>query len=261
MTPIDALLELLGRVGASGGASVHVADNELNQWPEAAVAAMKRQKLILKAPPASSVTCSGCEVECVMPVNTSRVSTGRGEPFIVCDERSDINRVVVSVERLTQWLCSAEMVCDFIATSLRLSRSRWQKDDSGLWEIGIAVGKKQRQMLCLKADKELTLVAGSASARVAELIAYQEGNFFLDKAIIQGLIDSGAMIDPRYTPREVRREARKLDTQAMYDSWHKAYIGWRKKRPGMSDTWYSKQIAKMDIAKGRNAETIRKNMK
>jgi hypothetical protein len=29
----------------------------------------------------------------------------------------------------------------------------------------------------------------------------------------------------------------------------------------MSDVWYSRQIAKMDIARRRDAETIRKHMK
>ena len=120
MIPIETLFELLKRVGACGGAPVHVADEELNKWPVAAVAAMKRQKLILKAPPASSTTCPGCELECVMPVHTTPAVAKGGEPFIICDKRSDINRVAVSADRLTQWRCSAEMVCNFIATALGL---------------------------------------------------------------------------------------------------------------------------------------------
>lgn len=260
MKPIDTLIEILERVGASGGAPVHVADEELNQWPAVAVAAMKGQKLILKAPPASSATCPGCESECVMQVHTPRASTGRGEPFIVCDKRSDINRVAVSADRLTKWRCSAEMVRDFVANGLGLRRSSRQ-GDSGLWEIGIVAGKKRRQMLCLKADKELILVAGSGSARIAELVAYHDGRFFLDDVLIHRLIDSTTTADPRYTPSNVRRESRKLDTQAMYDSWQKAYRDWQRKRPGMGGVWYSNQIAKMDIAHGRSAETIRKNMK
>ena len=59
----------------------------------------------------------------------------------------------------------------------------------------------------------------------------------------------------------VRRDARKLDTQAMYKQWQKAYQKAKKERPNMSDIWYSQHIAKMEIAKNRNAETIRKHMR
>ena len=58
-----------------------------------------------------------------------------------------------------------------------------------------------------------------------------------------------------------RREARKLNTQAMYKGWQKAYRLSFKKRPGESDVWHSIQISRQEIAKGRNAETIRKHMK
>ncbi len=59
----------------------------------------------------------------------------------------------------------------------------------------------------------------------------------------------------------VRREARKLTTQAMYKSWQQKYRQLNRQRPNMSDVWYSQQIAKLDVAKQRDAETIRKHMK
>jgi len=51
MTSIDALLELLGRVGASRDTAVLITDEDLLQWPKAAVKAMKSQKLIEKVRP------------------------------------------------------------------------------------------------------------------------------------------------------------------------------------------------------------------
>ena len=59
----------------------------------------------------------------------------------------------------------------------------------------------------------------------------------------------------------VRREARRLDTEALHKQWQKAYRDAKKAHPNMTDSWYSKQIAKTPIAKKRSAETIRKNMK
>ena len=107
----------------------------------------------------------------------------------------------------------------------------------------------------------LTLIAGGSKVPLAEFIEYHDGAYVLDDAQIRHLVDSATTADDRYTPSNARREARKLDTKAMYESWRKEYRAWRKRRPGMSDPWYSKQIAKMDIAQGRDSETIRKHMK
>ena len=47
----------------------------------------------------------------------------------------------------------------------------------------------------------------------------------------------------------------------MREGWRKAYRDLKKKRPNVSGVWYSQLIAKMDIAHGRDSETIRKEMK
>ena len=261
MTPQAALIELLGRVGASQGAVVFVNDDELSQWPADAVKAMKSQRLIVKARPASSAICSGCERDCMMPVHTLPAKTGGPSSFIICDKRSDINRVPVPTERLNQWQCGPDSVCRFVADSFGLRRSDKETASAGLWEIGIASGDKRSQMICLQGNGVLTLVAGSNMLPLAELIEYHDGTYSLDGAMVRRLVDASTTADNRYTPRNARREARKLDTQAMYDSWRKAYRALKKKRQNMSDVWYSQQIAKMDIANGRNAETIRKQMK
>jgi hypothetical protein len=137
MTPIAALIELLEHVGAGQDAVVLVTNHELAQWPSAAVAAMKSQKLIRKAKLAASAVCPGCERECVMPVNTVTDKSGDSDSFIVCDKRSDINRVPVSPEQLVQWRCSADTVCGFVASQLGLRCSQKQTKDSRLREIGV----------------------------------------------------------------------------------------------------------------------------
>jgi len=261
MTPIDALIELLGRVGASQGAAVLINSQELNQWPDAAVKAMKSQKLIVKARPTSSAICPGCEHECVMSVHTLYARVGAPSSFIVCDKRDDTNRVPVPTELLIQWQCNAEQVCRFVAASLGLRSNARQTTSAGMWEIGIARGNKRSQMLCLQVNGALVLVIGSSKVPVAELVEFTKGNYSLDGAMIRRLVDSTTTADIRYTPSNARREARKLDTQAIYESWRKAYRNLKKKHPGMSNVWCSRKIAKMDIALGRNAETVRKQMK
>jgi len=261
MTPIDSLLELLGRVSACGDNSILVSAEELQRWPGDAVKAMKSQRLIVKARPTTSAICAGCERNCVMPVHTLPNVAGKSSSFIVCDKRSDINRVSVSAERLTQWQCKTDLVSGFVASSLSLRSPARKTDHASRWQIGMVSGDKRSQMLCLDANGALNLIVGESTLPLAECIEFQDGIYSLDVSQIRRLVDVATTGDNRYTPSNARREVHKLDTQAMYESWHKEYRALRKKRPGMSDIWYSQQIAKMDMANGRDAETIRKRMK
>ena len=156
MTPLEALLELLERVEASRGAAALVSEEELSHWPAEAVRELKSQKLLVKASPAVSVVCPGCEQECTMPVHTPPRRTGPAASFIVCDKRDDINRVEVPAERLRQWRCGAESVGAFVAQSLGLrSEQPARRPDAGLWELGLVTGKKRSQMLCLRANGDV----------------------------------------------------------------------------------------------------------
>ena len=261
MTPQAALVELLARVGASQDAAVLLSHQELNHWPEAAVAALKAQRLLTKAKPAASAICLGCERDCVMPVQT-RIHPSRGAvSFIDCDKRSDVSRVPVPVDRLEQWRCTADAVCSFVAASLGLRQSDKRRPASAdFLEIGMATGDKRSQMLCLQTGGELMLAAGGNVMPLADLIAYRTGAYSLDSARVGKLVDAATTADNRYTPSNAKREARKVDTQAMYKDWQKAYRDLVKKRPNMPETWYATQIAKLPVAKGRSAGTIKKNM-
>jgi hypothetical protein len=178
MTPLDAIHELLARLGASNGAAVLVNEEELSRWPAAAVRAMKSQKLLLKARPAASVVCPGCEQECVMPVHTLPAGPRGPSSFVVCDKRDDINRVAVVAERLTQWRCDTNALSGFAARSLGLRHIEKPSASTELWEIGIAAGDKRKQMLCLKANGELSLVAGSNAVPLSEFIGYRKWEIF-----------------------------------------------------------------------------------
>lgn len=154
MNPVDALIELLDRLGANRGAPVLVSDDELRQWPPEVVKAMRSQRLIAKASPASSAVCPGCERECVMPVHTVSPAQGGAASFIVCDKRDDTNRVPVSAWQLIQWRCGADLVCGFIVACLGLHRSERHSTSADLLEIGVATGEKRSQMICLQVNGE-----------------------------------------------------------------------------------------------------------
>ena len=267
LTAEDILIELLDRVGGAPDHTVRIDSLELAGWPRGSVAALKSQRLLRRTRPATSTICPGCEEQCPMPVYTvagpSGSSAGRTDrwSFVVCDKRGDINRVRVEPERLTQWQSSADTVCDFVADCLGLRPSGKRTGREGLRQIGMARGNERRQMLCLRTQRELELVAGDRAIRLAELVDFRRGRYGLNKTVIGQLVDASLTANPRYTPSQVRREARKLATGARDQALRKAYLKLRRRRPGRSDTWYSLQIAKMDIAAGLGSETIRRNMK
>ena len=178
----------------------------------------------------------------------------------VCDKRSDINRVPVAAGRLMQWRCDVDALCGFVATSLRLRRSDQQSADAGVLNIGVASGDKRSQMLSLRADGELALVAGNNALPLTDLIDYRSGEYSLNAEMTRQLVDSATTADNRHTPSNVKREASKLDTQAMYERWRKAYGALKKKHPKKPDAWCAQQIANTETANGRDAETIRKQM-
>ena len=260
MTTEAALIELLGRVGARLGESVTVSTEELNQWPAAAVSALKSQGLLLKARPVKSVVCPGCEQECRMPVHTVTRANAAAASFVVCDKRSDINRVAVPAARLALWRCDAKAVCGFVAACLDLQQTIVQPSEDGLLPIGMARGNKRTQMLCLRLDGHLALVVGADAMPLADVVGFENGGFTLAHAVILQLVDAATTADPRHTPSTAKREARKIDTQAMYAAWQKAYRALQKKHPDKSDVWHSQQIAKTAIAQSRNASTIKKHM-
>jgi hypothetical protein len=260
VTPQAALIELLARVGAGNGVAVLVNEEELSQWPTVAVAAMKSQRLITKARPATSAICPGCERECVMPVHSPPSNDRSPVSFIICDKRSDINRVTVSLAKLLLWQCNTNAVCGFVAVCLALRRTDKHTSSSDLWNIGIATGDKRSQMLCLWTDGELILVAGGNEMPLADIIIFSKDAYSLDGAIVRQLVDSATTVDNRYTPSIAKRELSKQATQARYKEWQKAYRALKRKHPGNSNVWYALRISKLPIAKGRNASTIKKHM-
>lgn len=261
MTPLTAFNELIQRIGSTCGERILISDYELQQWPIEAIDALKVAGLLKRSTPAKSAICDGCERECAMPVHVvAKHHKEDFSAFIVCDKRSDINRVPVAAARLQQWQANIHALARFVAHSLSLQFSGKQDDEDGALQIGIATGKKRTQMLCLRRDGGVVLLAGDNAIPLTEVIRFDGAHFSVDAARIQALVDISTTGDPRYTPNTVRREARKLDTEAMREQWRKKYRELKKKNPDKTDVWISQQIAKLKIAQERDSETIRKEM-
>ena len=172
MTPREALLDLVARVGARDGAAVRISETDVRQWPAEAVGALKAHRLLVRARPARTVVCPGCEADCVMPVQTIPAGPREAARFIVCDKRSDINRVALTTAHVDQWKCDGEALARFVVEQVGLRRSRHRADASGTRPLGLAAGDTRHQMLGLRTHGDVTLVVADTAVALADLIDF-----------------------------------------------------------------------------------------
>lgn len=221
---MNAILELLARVGASNDAAVLVSEEELGLWPAAAVNAMKSQKLLVKGSPAASVVCPGCEQECTMPVHTLTHKTRGPASFIVCDKRDDINRVAVPSEWLRQWCASAASIADLITGLLGLRRPGSGDTSAGRWEIGMFKGRKRSSHIVLLADGRLTLNLAGHSIALADVLTLESNSFKLDKQTLIHLVDKPVAGAGDVESAEQRRARLKKRVQAEKNKGNKTFL-------------------------------------
>jgi hypothetical protein len=188
---MDALANLLARIGAANGAPVLIDDSELERWPADIVVNMKAKGLLASTRPASSVVCPGCERQCTMPVHAVSPSPIEVKAFVVCDKRSDINRVNIPAERLRQWRTDGEAVANLIAELLGL-RSPEAASSTGRWDLGVFKGIANRSYLVLHSVGELTLSLAGHSVAVADVLERRCGQFVVDRRTLLRLVDTPA---------------------------------------------------------------------
>ena len=225
MTPRAALLDLVARVGARDGAAVRVSETDVRQWPAEAVAALKAHRFLVRARPATTVVCPGCEADCVMPVQTIPAGPRAAARFIVCDKRSDINRVALTTAHVDQWKCDGEALARFVVAQLGLRRSRHRIDDSGTRPLGLAAGDTRHQMLGLRTHGDVTLVVADTAVALADLIDFDRGAYRLDTAAIRHLVDAATTADPRWLEARFLRaveSATARDIEAFHIEQHHA---------------------------------------
>lgn len=259
MTLGDAVRELLQCLGIDGDSTIPW--EQVRRWPTGAIDTFQDAGWLKSADLAETVECPGCEEYCPMPVEVFPDDDGQTtRAFVACEDRN-FGRVKIPPALLQQWQLTQGRLARWIADTLTLRFSGKRLDGGSLLELGLVSGEKRAQMLCLNTDGELTLVAGSNSVPLIDAIQLEDRALSLDADLIRQLVDSATTGDARYTPNTARREVRKLETTTMHEQWRKEYRALKKKRPNMSDVWYSQQIAKLECAQGRSAGTIKKNMK
>ena len=262
MTLADVLQDLVQRLGS--GDDTVLTWEQVRQWPKVAIDAFQKAGWIKPTVAASTVECSGCEENCFMPVHILPARNGQpARAYVACDRPAGMGRVNIPLSRLRQWQITEAQVAGWLSRALGLKAKAERDPASGTFTLGNLQGKKRLGSLKFDTATPASLTVAGHSLPLSDVVDFKRDDLRIDRAAILDIVDLPPASESanRYQPSTARREARKLDTQAMYGSWRKAYRDLRKKRRNMSDVWYSLQIAKTDIARGRSAETIRKHMK
>ncbi len=263
MTFNDVLVGLIGHLRAENK-PVMVGWDTVQHWPEGVLETFLQLGLLVRASAAQSIECHACDNHCFMDV----IAHAHADPaltraFIVCDDadmQSQMGRVTIPLVRLQQWQASVKQLAQVIADLLGLSDKIVFTANQPVIKLGMLKTAKERRWVTLNSSG-LSLEINQHTLPIDELLYFDGQQLVIDQSRIDFFLNTEPLsTGKKYTPSTTKREASKLNTLAMYQDWQDEYLRLKKKHPNNSNTWFAAKISKMDIAKGKNAETIRKNM-
>ncbi|MDD5580048.1 MAG: hypothetical protein PHY16_12315 [Methylobacter sp.] len=263
MTYNDVLVELLAHLRTENKPII-ISWDTVQQWPEGSFNTFLHLGLLIPAPAAQSIECHACDNRCFMDVITlAYADPALTRAFIVCDDaeiQSQMGRVKIPLVRLQQWQGSVKQLSQVIADLLGLQDKIAFSANQAVIKLGMLKAQKGRRWVILNGS-DLSLEINQHSIPIDELLYFDDKQLVIDQNSIDSLLNSEPLHKGKtYTPSTSKREAGKLRTRAMYQEWNDEYLRLNGQHPNKTDTWYAAKILKMDIAKGRDAETIRKNM-
>ena len=194
------LNELIRRLAGSGSDRAFIGLDDPAGADTEVVSAFERTGLVVKAAPARSTICDGCEEECPMEVTWPGGNRG---PFIVCDKRDDIGRVPVDPARLEQWSVSLERLARTTASLLVTQGTPEPLPDGAGWRLGrLRSQGAETPVRMVVADDgadfwglTVSLVPGArggASISLAELLLFRDGSPSLDRRALDQALGTRA---------------------------------------------------------------------
>jgi len=260
MDKSQALNALIDHVSASDK-PVKLGWDEVRQWKAGVLERFLAAGLLRKDVNAQSLACTGCEEHCFMPVF---LSEDKERAFIVCDmpdKQAQMGRINIPLEHLKQWQASSRQFAKVISGLLGFEFNTAQQKNSASYKLGMLKSDGGRRWVSL-VSQPLAVEINRKKNLLSDLIYFSGEKLAIDQPRIEELLNSPPPDRGKaYSPDVSRQEERKLATQAMYQDWRDKYLELKKNHPYQSDNWISMKIARMDIAQGRDSETIRKNMK
>jgi len=223
MNPADVLPILLDRLAAAAGDVVLFSEHELAEWPAPALARLKAEGLLVKGPPADTLTCPGCEEDCLMPVEIATTASGALRAFVVCDQRDDVGRVAIARDLLEQWTSSPERVADVLARLLNIRRSG-SDSTARRWDVGVLKGAKGSAHVVLGIENELRLTIAGHSLPVADVLELGEKSLSIERRALLRCVDNPVAAAGSQESAEQRRKRIQARAKELKAQGEHAYI-------------------------------------
>jgi hypothetical protein len=113
---LRAIFERVSEKDENSGKAVFVAE-EISRWPNGAVEALIRARLLMTGEPARSLVCHECEERCDRAIEISEFA-GTNVAITTCHLNRDFGPFRHSLNRLNRWISTRQMVAKFVATQL-----------------------------------------------------------------------------------------------------------------------------------------------
>ncbi len=261
---LEAAIEDLVDVVDTQKNSVYLSWDYTRSWQAGVLDHLLTTGFISAATKADTLQCHACHQQCISDVVFSK--DGRGKTrraFIVCEQpdmQAQMSRIAIPSERLQRWQSSPLHFAKAIAKLLGIQNSISDIDKAPVIDIGWLKFKKRRGKLRLQKGP-LALELNQRSIPVKDLLYVDNNQLSIDREQLDSILRLPAQAPQKpYAPRGDRREARKAETQAKYQSWQDMYRELKKEHPHKPNVWIADRISKSPIAHGLSAETIRKHM-
>lgn len=256
------LNDVLAALDGSDGPILFSHDT-VQDWNHGVLDVLMAQGLLKQASVTSSLECRGCEERCFSDVIVQTSPAGRSRAYIVCevpDKQAEMGRVAVPVERLMQWQSSVVMVARMVAGALGLEHDLSLVNAVAGMRLGMLQSPHGRRWVSLRANS-LALEVNQQVIPLSELLYVEKGLVTLDRPRIENALSLNlGSVGKTYSPNTDKREARKRSTEAMRQDWRDAHAQLQREHPGKRKRWYSIRIARLPMACGRDAETIRRQL-
>jgi len=258
------LLSLIQAMNAKNQPAV-VGWDEVVPWSEGILEQLVKVGILASTTQAKSLECKGCEHSCFVDVimQTNKI-VPLNRAFIICDTpemQNQMGRIEVPLQCLQQWQCSVSQLVKIIAKLLGIKDKIENQFGKNNIRIRMLKGSQGRRWVSLNTDP-LSVEINNQTAPLEEILFFENNQLAIDQFWINEKLNGVSQNKGKvYIPSTSKREESKRKILARNQDWKDEYLWLKNNNPDKSDVWCSLMIAKMDTGQGKEAETIRKNMK